>query len=143
MTKPTDEPKVMAKSMDEMQLVDSDEEENPVDVDNDNTNAATAKEESSAMEKLEDQTSQEDDTAAALDVKDEHSLRKSLAALHEKAAQDQEAEKIAEKKLAAIAIDPASVELLMYELELSKSEADRALRLANGDLRQCISSFIS
>jgi len=58
-------------------------------------------------------------------------------------AEDAAADAARERELAAVSVDAADVGVVMAEFEVTKEEADRALRLARGDLGAALTALVS
>ncbi|CEG50197.1 huntingtin-interacting protein k-like [Plasmopara halstedii] len=93
------------------------------------------KDESNAMEKLTDLVEEKQ--------MDENKMKAAFRALHKQEEADKEAERLLEKKLAAIKISKDEVELVAQEMEISTQQADRKLREADGDIVKCLCTLVS
>ncbi|CAI5728511.1 hypothetical protein KXD40_007313 [Peronospora effusa] len=92
------------------------------------------KDESSAMEKLTDLVEEKQ--------MDENKMKKAFQALRKQEEADKEAERLLEKKLAAVKVSKDDVALVAQEMEISTQQADRKLREAAGDVVKCLQTLI-
>ncbi|KAG6622277.1 Huntingtin-interacting protein K [Phytophthora cinnamomi] len=106
----------------------SDDEEEP-------QQAKSKQDESSAMDKL---TDREEEKAM-----DENKMKQAFQALLKQEEADKEAERLLEKKLAAVKVSKDDVALVASEMELSSQQADRKLREAGGDVVKCLQTLIA
>lgn len=127
----------LAEKVNEVSIQSDDEEEN-----NDQEIHKSQKDESNAMEKLAHDDAAGGDEVEALNVKDQNKLKSALAALREQEQADKEAERQRDKELAAVVVCPDDVTVLMEQMELTKSQADRILREQNGDLKKSLAYLI-
>ncbi|TDH66224.1 uncharacterized protein CCR75_005869 [Bremia lactucae] len=93
------------------------------------------KDESTAMENLTDLVEEKQ--------MDENKMKVAFQALHKQEEADKEAERLLEKKLAAVKISQDDVALVAQEMEISVQLADRKLREADGDVVQCLHTLIA
>ncbi|KAK1946526.1 Huntingtin-interacting protein K [Phytophthora citrophthora] len=93
------------------------------------------KDESSAMEKLTDLVEEKQ--------MDENKMKEAFQALRKQEEADKEAERLLEKKLAAVKVNKDDVALVAQEMELTTQQADRKLREADGDVVKCLSTLVS
>ncbi|KAE8884758.1 hypothetical protein PF005_g6655 [Phytophthora fragariae] len=106
----------------------SDDEEEP-------QQTKSKQDESSAMDKL---TDHEEEKAM-----DENKMKAAFQALLKQEEADKEAERLLEKKLAAVKVSKDDVALVAAEMELSTQQADRKLREADGDVVKCLQTLIA
>ncbi|KAF1777592.1 hypothetical protein GQ600_6537 [Phytophthora cactorum] len=93
------------------------------------------KDESNAMEKLTDLVEEKQ--------MDENKMKAAFQALRKQEEADKEAERLLEKKLAAVKVNKDDVALVAQEMEISTQQADRKLREADGDVVKCLSTLVS
>ncbi|KAL3665813.1 hypothetical protein V7S43_009240 [Phytophthora oleae] len=93
------------------------------------------KDESSAMEKLTDMVEEKQ--------MDENKMKEAFQALRKQEEADKEAERLLEKKLAAVKVNKDDVALVAQEMELTTQQADRKLRESDGDVVKCLSTLVS
>ncbi|KAL4168606.1 hypothetical protein KRP22_012004 [Phytophthora ramorum] len=91
--------------------------------------------ESSAMDKLTDLVEEKQ--------MDENKMKEAFQALRKQEEADKEAERLLEKKLAAVKVDKDDVALVAHEMELSTQQADRKLREADGDVVKCLQTLLA
>ncbi|KAE8997623.1 hypothetical protein PR003_g19455 [Phytophthora rubi] len=127
----TDEDKkqqAAAEAEAQAQAQGSDDEEEP-------QQTKSKQDESSAMDKL---TDHEEEKAM-----DENKMKAAFQALLKQEEADKEAERLLEKKLAAVKVNKEDVALVAAEMELSTQQADRKLREADGDVVKCLQTLIA
>ena len=93
------------------------------------------KDESSAMEKLTDLVEEKQ--------MDENKMKEAFLALRKQEEADKEAERLLEKKLAAVTVSKDDVALVAQEMEISVQQADRKLREAAGDVVKCLQTLLA
>lgn len=129
-----DQQEILAEKVNDVTIQSDDEEEV------EEPTVKSQKDESNAMQKLADDDNSED---AVVTATDRNNLKTALAALHEREQADKEAERLLEKKLASVDINPEDVTILMEQMELPKAQADRILREQNGDLKAALEHLIT
>jgi NACalpha-BTF3-like transcription factor len=108
----------------------SDEEEEPQQ-----ETVKSKKDENSAMDKLTDVVEEK--------AMDENKMKEAFQALRKQEEADKEAERLLEKKLAAVKVSKDDVALVAQEMELTTQQADRKLREADGDVVKCLQTLIA
>ena len=93
------------------------------------------KDESSAMEKLTDLVEEKQ--------MDENKMKEAFQALRKQEEADKEAERLLEKKLAAVKISKDDVALVAQEMEIPTQQADCKLREAAGDVVKCLQTLVA
>lgn len=121
--------------------MNSTERKQPVDASSDGEEETpqeqvkSKKDESNAMEKLTDLVEEKQ--------MDENKMKAAFQALHKQEEADKEAERLLEKKLAAVKVSKDEVALVAQEMTISTQQADRKLREADGDIVECLCRLVS
>uniref|UniRef100_M4B5V4 Nascent polypeptide-associated complex subunit alpha-like UBA domain-containing protein n=1 Tax=Hyaloperonospora arabidopsidis (strain Emoy2) TaxID=559515 RepID=M4B5V4_HYAAE len=93
------------------------------------------KDENNAMAKLTDLVEEKQ--------MDENKMKLAFQALCKQEEANKEAERLLEKKLAAVKVGKDDVALVAQEMEISMQQADRKLREADGDVVKCLHALIA
>ena len=93
------------------------------------------KDENNAMAKLTDLVEEKQ--------MDENKMKLAFQALCKQEEANKEAERLLEKKLAAVKVGKDDVALVAQETEISMQQADRKLREADGDVVKCLHALIA
>ena len=93
------------------------------------------KDESNAMEKLTDLVEEKQ--------MDENKMKQAFQALCKQEEANKEAERLLEKKLAAVKVRSDDVALVAQEMEISTQQADHKLREADGDVVKCLHALVA